>query len=254
MLRVLANTLVLGLSLSAVSMPAIADDAAVLNKEGVEKIIAEYLDQHPEVVIEAAIKYRQQEMEEMQTKATEAVAQNVNEIFSEKALVVAHPEAPIKIVEFIDYQCGHCREMTPILEAIAEKHDDVSVQVKEFPIFNRSDLAAKAAIAADMQGQFSAFHKALMTSTEPITSMDTLVAIATKLELDVAQLRKDMNSKEVEKVIADTVKLGRDKLSLSGTPALIIGDGTAENVVFMPGATDLEKLTELVNQVRDNHK
>ena len=68
--------------------------------------------------------------------------------------------------------------------------------IKEFPILSQSSLvAAKAAIAAEMQGKFSAYHIAMMTYRGQITD-DVVMRLAGQAGVDEKQLKIDMEEPE----------------------------------------------------------
>ena len=83
-----------------------------------------------------------------------------------------------------------------------------------------SSYAAKAALAANMQGKYAALLDGLMTANGRLTEakVDELAAAA---GVDVEQMKKDMNSEKVEKTLKDTSDLA-NKIQVHGVPALVI--------------------------------
>jgi protein-disulfide isomerase len=71
-----------------------------------------------------------------------------------------------------------------------------------------------------------------------------IVATARSLGLDTVRLKADMESPDVDAEILNSGRLAKD-LHLTGTPAFIVGS------VLIPGATNLETLKSLVDDVRD---
>ena len=64
----------------------------------------------------------------------------------------------VTIYEFSDYNCGYCKRIFADLQSVLSEQSDVKLVVKEFPILAESSVvAAKAAIAAQRQGNFQIF-------------------------------------------------------------------------------------------------
>ena len=70
-----------------------------------------------------------------------------------------------------------------------------------------------------------------------------IMRLADKLGLDPVQLKKDMTSASMNKVIAGNRQLAQ-QLDITGTPGFIIGDQ------IVPGAVSLETLKQLVATAR----
>ena len=117
---------------------------------------------------------------------------------------IGNPDASIVIYEFSDYNCGYCKRVfTPLQQLLAED-DDAKLVVKEFPILSQTSmLAAQAAVAAQAQGVFPAFHVTMMTARGAV-SMDTIMAAARGADADLERLQADMNSAEVAMIIERT--------------------------------------------------
>src|ERR1700758_248351 len=81
-----------------------------------------------------------------------------------------HPQrggdnAAVTIVEYSDYQCPYCRQEESRLREVMKKYgDQVRLVYMDFPLaFHRQAMeAAIAARCADEQGQFWAYHDALL--------------------------------------------------------------------------------------------
>lgn len=106
---------------------------------------------------------------------------------------VGPEDAPVRIVEFFDYACDHCRRFSPVLDQVADKHgSDVAVHYMMFPLgqWPNSKSAAQAAIAAAAQGKFHEMHK-LLFERSPMHAKEDVMGYAGTLGLDIAQFEQD---------------------------------------------------------------
>lgn len=229
---------------------AIADNSFSPDQvKNIQQIVHDYLVQNPQVLIEASQALREQEQAKQQQVAMKAIKANGQKIFNDaQSPMAGNKDGTVTLVEFFDYQCGHCKAMEPIIENLVKKDANLRVVFKEFPIFGaNSEFAAKAALAAMKQGKYWQFHEALMNAQNPINQAKVL-QVAGQVGLNVAQLQKDINSPEIAQQIKDNYQLAQ-KLQLIGTPAFIIANRTGSNIQFVPGATDQESLQKLIDQV-----
>lgn len=166
--------------------------------------------------------------------------------------VAGNPNGKITVVEFFDYQCGHCVSMAPVISAIIKANPDVRVVFKELPIRGTtSQFASRAALAAKKQGKYYAFSHALMMTNEPL-NQTTIMEIAQKTGLNVVKLKKDMNDKSTYQQLNANMKLAED-LQISGTPAFFIGKTNATNsqdVTFRLGEMSQSELQDAINKAK----
>lgn len=205
----------------------------------IEEVVHQYLLNKPEVLVEALqiLQKRQYEQAEQTVKQTQKTATTfAKALFNQPNDPMAgNPSGKITVVEFFDYQCPHCVDMAPVMDAIIKANPDLRVIYKEFPIRGPiSEFAARAALAAAKQGKYSEFSHALLSSNQPLTK-DSILAIATKTGLDVTKLKNDMNDKSIDNQLKETTKLAQD-LKLFGTPAFFIGKTDATgSISYIPG-------------------
>lgn len=241
-----------------ISSVASAEELTASQKEQIQGVVKDYLKKNPEVVIDALQTFQQKQMDQAR-QTIEKTQQNAPKFAKDlfhnaKNPVAGNPKGKITVVEFFDYQCPHCVEMTPVIDAIIKANPEVRIVYKEFPIRGpASEIAAKAALAANMQGKYFEFHKALMAANRNLTE-DDILKIAATVGLDVAKLKKDMASDAVMQQIKDNYKLAQ-ALQLIGTPAFFVAksdvtsSAPAKAVAFIPGQVDRAQLETVITQV-----
>jgi protein-disulfide isomerase len=257
------NLLTVGALAVSLTSPAAmaAEDAAssmsATQKKEIEKVVHDYLVANPEVLLEASQALQQKQQKSMQQQAQSAIKENTDQLFQGKITVVGNPKGNVTIVEFFDYQCIHCKKMSPVINSLIKKDSDLRVVYKEFPIFGKSsELASKAALAAGMQGKYQAMHNALINIDKRLNDK-VVMDSAKSLGLDMKKFKTDMNSKEVSEVLEANRALA-EKLHLMGTPAFIIASTpqgqfkTGTEPSFIPGAASEESLQELIKKAADS--
>ena len=214
-------------------------------EDAIDTQIRDYILENPEVILEALRTLEQRRKLAEQEKAREQLALRTDEIFSDPTSPVGwNDDGDITIVEFFDYQCPYCKAVVPTLAQLKKEDDGIRYVYKEWPILGPvSEVAARAALAAEQQGRYEPFHEALMSLPGKFKEAD-IMKVAESVGLDVARLRQDMNAPETQEALARTRALAT-ALGITGTPAFIIGD----NIV--PGAVDINRLKALIKQARE---
>lgn len=155
---------------------------------------------------------------------------------------VGPEDAPVQIVEFADYECPYCQNVSEDLVRLREQFGTkVSLVYKDYPlpIHPLAARAAEAARCAGVQGKFWEFHDALF-STKRLQVSD-LKQEARILKLDSGRFDHCLESGEQASVIKKDVQEGQ-RLGLTGTPSFFV------NGHFMSGAVGYMKLREAVLQ------
>ena len=214
------------------------------DKEAVREIVREYLLEHPEVIEEAILSLNAKRQAAKAARARDALMKN-------RAALVGHPMSPVSgnpegdvtLVEFFDYQCGHCkRSLAPVMDLL-KSDPGLRIVWKDFPILGPvSSFAALASMAAHKQDKYQAFHEAVMGARDRL-SEDSVMVIAEQVGLDIERLQQDMADPEIAAYLGETQRLARE-LGITGTPAFVIGN------TLVPGAVDGARLRQLIAEAR----
>ena len=228
-----------------------ANDFSPEQKKQVEQIVHDYLVNSPEVLLEASQALQQKQQQTMQKEAKSAILKHVNELLTEKLAVGGNPQGSVTLVEFFDYQCIHCKKMKPTIAELIKKDTNLRVVYKEFPIFGKT---SEAALAAAMQGKYTALQDALLQLNKPLDEkmvMDTAKSVG----LNIDKLKVDMDSKAVADELDANRKLA-EKMHLMGTPAIVVlstpngAFKSGTEPAFIPGAATPEALQALIDKAK----
>ena len=214
------------------------------DKEAVREIVREYLLEHPEIIEEAIRALQAKRQADQAVRTRDALVKNrVALVDHPMSPVSGNPDGDVTLVEFFDYQCGYCkRSLEPVMDLL-ETDPGLRVVWKDFPVLGQvSTFAALASMAAQKQGRYLEFHKALMGASDRL-SEESVMEIAGQVGLDVARLQRDMADAEIISYLQDTQRLARD-LGINGTPAFVIGN------TLVPGAVDGARLKQLIAEAR----
>ena len=239
-----ALALACGLTATAEAPPIKAADMPTEQRQAIEGIIHDYLLHNPDILIEALRGAEDKLNREADAKAANVISDRGTEIFDDPATPVGgNPRGDVTIVEFFDYRCPYCKQVLPSLQALLKEDHKLRFLYKEMPVLGpQSVVAAHAALAAQRQGKYEAFHTAMMATKGQITD-EVIYQVAGSVGLDVDRLKRDMAAPEIEQALKANLALA-SALEIRGTPGFIIG----EHIV--PGAIDLEALKNLVADAR----
>ena len=210
-----------------------ATDRATLNS-----IIEDFIRNNPEIVRDTLIALAAREEAERRQTGLAKVRDDQGDP------VMGNANGTITLYEFSDYNCGYCKRVFEPIQQLVRDNPDVRLVIKEFPILSQSSLvAAKAAIAAEMQGKFGDYHIAMMTYRGQISDA-VVMRMAAQAGVDIEQLKSDMESLKTTAIIQRTREAAA-ALEINGTPGLVVGD------TVVPGAIGLGELVKLIAEERN---
>ncbi|MDJ0951272.1 MAG: DsbA family protein [Alphaproteobacteria bacterium] len=249
LLRFTAAVALISAPISLVGAPASADEpkataSGEIDRATFEKMLREFLEEHPEVVVEALESWRAQQKLAEEERAKKALVSESELLFRHPYTPVGgNPDGDVTIVEFFDYQCGYCKRVVASFLETVEDDGEVKVVFKEFPILGpASRYAAEAALASKAQGKYLEFHRALM-EVKTALNPQVVMAVAKSVGLDAERLERDMAAAEVQDEIRRNFELAQ-KIGIRGTPAFIIGDH------LVPGAIGADAMKNMIAEVR----
>ena len=192
------------------------------------------LDQ-PEILPQLAQAYDKQQGRERLAQAGEALKTPF------PGAILGNPKGTVTLVEFTDYACGFCRISREHVEQLVAANPDLKVVIREWPIFEGSDVAAKMALAAADQGKFAEFHHAMFLAGNPDPA--TIAQATREAGLDMEKATAFAASKAVQFELGKNAGFAR-QLAVTGTPAWVIGDQVLD------GAVGTDKLQAAIDAAR----
>ncbi|MGH8146610.1 MAG: DsbA family protein [Rhodanobacteraceae bacterium] len=167
-----------------------------------------------------------------------ASAGSKNEHIDRWRILVAgrHPDlgssnAPLKIVEFSDYQCPFCRDLDPKLQAVV-KHFDGKVAVIRYDlplesIHPHALVAALAAECAKLQGIYEPFESRLFENDSRLGSLDWNDVARSARVPDIRAFSSCLSKKATMSLVNADMAVAA-KFGFKSTPVMVV-DG---NVVM----------------------
>jgi protein-disulfide isomerase len=132
-------------------------------------------------------------------------------------------DAPVTLAVFSDYQCKYCARLEPVLERILRRYaGKVKLVIKNYPLKSHpyARKAATAALAADRQGKFWAFHRRLFSYQKELNDQK-IQQIARELGLNLERFNRDMKDPAIQRIIDRDLRDGR-AADISGTPSIFV--------------------------------
>jgi len=156
--------------------------------------------------------------------------------------------APVRIIEFSDFQCPFCRRVQPTLQALLAKYPgQISVSFRDFPIVELHPMAhvsAQAAKCAGDKGKFWEYHDLLFAeSNRPTREM--LGKFAEQLGLEEKAFAACLDGNAYKKAVDDDMDAGL-RVGVGSTPVFFI------NGIFVSGAQPLEEFARIIDRELQN--
>jgi Na+/H+ antiporter NhaA len=138
---------------------------------------------------------------------------------------VGRPDAPLVLVEYLDFECPFCSRATGSVDEVRDLLGDDLVWVyRHLPlerVHPHAREAAHAFEAADRQGHGVEYGRRMFAHQDALERHD-LVAHAAELGLDLDRFERDLDAASVARRVADDAD-DAELMDLSGTPTFFVG-------------------------------
>jgi protein-disulfide isomerase len=197
--------------------------AAARDRAQIERVVRNYLLEHPEILPEAMERLNAREAAKASAAALAAL--NADRDTVQRPFPGAesgNPQGDVTVVAFLDYNCPYCHQTVPAIAELVRRDPKVRIVYREYAVLGEESVtAARWALAAAQQGKFKPFHDALYSSGRANEANVAAAARVAGLNLDIA--RQAAGSKAVEAEILGNHKIG-ERLGMTGTPAWVVGN------------------------------
>ncbi|MBV9538745.1 MAG: thioredoxin domain-containing protein [Acidisphaera sp.] len=222
-----------------------ADSFTQSQRAEIVAILRDALRTDPSILRDAIDGLRQDEASRQEAAARAAVAEVGPALANASDPAAGNPSGDVTVVEFYDLRCPYCRAMQPVTASLLTHDGGVRWVYKDIPVLGpASQLAARAALAAQRQGGYGKFHDAVMLGTPNVTP-DVLRAAAERSGLDWSRMQRDMDDPAIAARLDANLALAR-RLGIDGTPAFVVGGR------LLAGAMDEASLQAAVSAARSH--
>lgn len=174
-----------------------------------------YLIENPSILQDVAMALQEEQARARLAEAGDAVFEPF------PGVVLGNPDGSKVLVEFSDYNCGYCAASLADVQRLIDDDPELKVVLREWPIFEGSEVAARMALAAGLQGKYEAFHNAMFAVGD--TSPVGIELAARQAGMNLERAQRDAVSEAVSVELARNLSFARE-LGFSGTPGFIAGD------------------------------
>lgn len=210
---------------------------SVEQSRAIEQIVHDYILSHPEIIEEAINKLQEQQQKAEEARSEEA-AKGVKPVVSEDH-ILGDPSAPVRLVEFSDFECPFCKRFHPTVKQVMEdygKSGKVAIIYRHFPLDQLHPKARKEAQAAECANElggndaFWAYAGKIFEVTPSNNNLDLslLPKLAEDIGLDRAKFETCIQGDMRGGKFADHIEANVQDATASG------GTGTPYTLVIGP--------------------
>jgi protein-disulfide isomerase len=159
------------------------------------------------------------------------------------ALARGPADAPVTLVEVIDYQCPYCARAYATVEALLEKYPGrlrLVLLQNPLPMHPDAPLAARAVLAADAQGKLVEMHGLVLQNQGALKRQD-LMGYAQRLGLDAKAFEAALDDARLDTRVQAQVARATD-IGAQATPFFFVNGRPVR------GALPIEAFTALIDE------
>ena len=213
-----------------------------LKIEDLDQRIAKYIKENPDFLIKTLQEYQNKQNQIEQEKLSNQNLSNIEKLNSQThSMFIGNDNSDIQIFEFVDYNCGYCLKFHNEVSSVISQESSLKLVIIQMPILGKmSDELSKLALASSLQGKFNEVHNYLYSSKRK-SSMEDILADLFIMNIDITQLKKDIESEAVQKLSSQHENIVND-FKFVGTPAIIIGN------TIIPGFIKADEISEILKK------
>lgn len=148
---------------------------------------------------------------------------NLSEAVTAKDHKLGPDNAPVVLVEYSDFQCPACKQLSPVFKSMVDKFPGkVQFVYRHFPLLEIHPLAndaAKISEAAAKQGKF--FEMADFYFQNSSFTLDSAYAYAATLGLNVDSMKSEVANGDYDAIVSADIASGTAS-GVAGTPTMFM--------------------------------
>lgn len=186
----------------------------------------DYIMENPADIIKSLAKYRFEQDQVAKSQKDERALSQYDALFNDpNDPFYGNPNGTHVIVEFIDYNCGHCKNLAPKIEDFIAADPQAKVIVKQFPIFRQAPTSAYAAMMGLALNYykpelFHNYHEAVISQRR--LTRESIDKVITDLGVSKDDLQPHL---EKAKQHIEDVRSLAGSLNVTGTPTVFPSSG-----------------------------
>lgn len=197
------------------------------------------IEKNPKFIIDAIEKMYKEEQQKQQQEASKKAPEIAKQIEKTSKSVIGNKNGNKLIVEFFDYNCGHCKRQAVELKKIISQNKNVKVILADLPILSANSLlAAQVGIYISLH-ENSKLEKFYTEFTKTPADPASIKAVLKKLKIDEKIIEKAKKDEDVKSIIEQNYSYAKE-IGIQGTPALIV------NGKFFGGMIQASDLSSLL--------
>jgi len=161
----------------------------------------------------------------------------------------------IVLVEYYDYECPHCRNMEPIIEALKIKYPNLRIIYKPTPLLTpQSASIAALVLASEKENHTLRLHKALMNLNHT-PSFNEALLISAQLGLNNQMLLNRVSQSDIQQQLKQNIMLAETYAVAGGIylPIFTVGKINQKSPDFtLTGEQPFALLSALIKQENEN--
>ncbi len=133
------------------------------------------------------------------------------------------PDAPVTIVEFSDFECSYCSQLSVVMNQLLTAFENkLKIVFRHFPLphHRHAQKAHEAAECARAQGKFWEYRDLLFENFDKLKKED-LIAYAQKLDLDLEKFKQNLDSGKFADRVHQDIREGR-RFGVNSTPSIFV--------------------------------
>lgn len=194
------------------------------NDDLTDKAFTKAAMDNPLAIVRSLAKYRFEQEQIAKEKEAKELSNYTDMLYGDKSdPIMGNPNGKHVVVEFIDYNCGYCKRLAPILHDFIQRDPEAKVIVKEYPIFTNQPTSAYSALMGTAlyyydREKYVNYHNTVIAQKR-ITKESVDSAL---MSLGVSKAQLQPHLAQARKQIEKTRALGA-RLKVTGTPTVFVG-------------------------------